>query len=236
MPRATPRAMKGPMMIIVPEDTVLLSLDERTHKIHINCDWRNSPLIPKGYDIVKTTFGIRFDSEEVAAIYYEIGGQKTATFDKLTMPDLESFPIYLTQCTHHVVNMVIEYDKGWLATQKYTDVVEYVERETFGDEILVYVEAEDQYMRGKPVEQFTVPITVRRIRVTIPEITFHLACVEDPPDRVPFRHMITIDEADHTWVDQLKKTRDLKMVDEHTGYVTNWLRYASGMAGVIYAN
>lgn len=196
-------------------------------------------IIPRNYDII----GIDFDfPENVKQVKFCIGGSyNTVNFDRDLNDYLKTFPIYLTLCKYHNVNMIIEYDKDYIESLiEYEMIDEIVYEEKLGSEATIFdgcsyhtgnIVEYDSVLTGKQIRNI-----VKGVKIITPEIKFIVAEINHNSHvfEQTVKQKIDISTFDSNFKKILHNNHNLIEIDDNNGYIFNKIRYLQGMAGLIY--
>jgi hypothetical protein len=206
--------------LVIPEQEVTL-VNKNFHFLRLT-DEKN-PLIPRDKDVKYMTMDFPEDMIELRVI---IMGQTMARYRK--GENHSELPIYTSLLSYcHVDFEFVFDDSNWSSVEMIKTVKEIDETE----EIDIFDGME--YHRGHRVTYKPTVYIGREKRVKIPTITFYLA----PPTelknpKVPVRELVTNIDAEYKT--RLEQKYNLTMVDETSGYATNYIYYMGNMAGKQY--
>lgn len=223
--------------LIYSTGPVQLDSDHNTYKIRLNDE--HNRIVPENQDIT----GIGFEVPEyLNAIRIWMGGQLVATFDKHTFPNLTNFPLYLTKSYYYYTHIEFVFDKKWLFDrEKFEMVDEYREVEEYGDMEEVFDGYE--YHTGQVVtcRKILTGNTVRqvteKVEVEVPTLQFKLTPGErgGPDIIVPVRQRVHLPNYDDKIREVMMSKHDLEILDDTTGYITNYIRYCQGLCVLQYS-
>lgn len=222
-------------LIEIPESQVEITTDSHTMCRH-NINLRT--VVNKNYDVIT---GMEFEiPENITRVGLELMNQRVF-FDIDMVDDLKKLPLYLSSCEYAEVRLFFEYDKSWVeSNQEYIYVNEYKEVEELGEEVTIFDGYE--YHTGKIVNRDIVATgnkikkITKGVMVTIPKVILNVTkqTPRPPPFSVPIRQKINITNLSESGRQNLKNNLGLIEIDEKTGYITNEIRYISGLIGLWY--
>jgi len=183
-------------------------------------------IIPLTHDIESIEMTIPYDIVQINAVIF---GRAIPIYRKGDTA-ITHFPIYTSLLKYaHVGIQFIFNDEHWspITLTKSVEEIDETEETTVFDGY--------DYYTGNVVRYKLVEYEGKIKTVTIPQILFKLVPgkEEDKQNniRVPFRELITHIDPDYKL--RLEKSKyNLTMVNETSGYVTNYLSYRDGLAGV----
>lgn len=213
------------MIKTVPETPGVYLKNKAIYKLRLTDDREDLRIIPHGHDI--DAVRIAEWPDDLAYVHLYIGGAWVAKIQK--GQDLPK--IYTSLLTYVHADLGFEFDdQGWTETE-FTG-----SKQIIGEDDIEIFDGYG-YHTGKRVTYETVPYMGTERMVTIPEVTFDLSrnykdtTVVDV--KVPVRQFVT--DIDAKTRPYYELSHDLTWVSETTGYVTNYIRYKDGMAGLMYA-
>lgn len=208
------------MELVIPEKEVTL-VNKNNYCLRLT-DEKN-PLIPRDKDVqyMKMDF-----PEDMIELRIQIMGQTMARYRK--GENHSELPIYTSLLSYcHVDFEFVFDDSNWSSVEMIKTVKEIDETE----EIDIFDGRE--YHRGHRVTYKPTIYIGREKRVKIPTMTFTLAPPTDLINpKVPVRELVTNIDAKYKAI--LEEKSNLTMVDETSGYATNYIYYIGNMAGKQY--
>ena len=206
--------------LVIPEKEV--TLVNKNHYTLRLTDKKN-PLLPRDKDV--KSMKIDF-SEDMVELRVVIMGKVMARYRK--GDNISQLPIYTSLLSYCHVDFEFVFDDNNWTPAEMTKVVEEIDN---SEEIDIFDGID--YHRGRKVTYKNVTYTGREKVVTIPTMTFTLA----PPTnlknpKVPVREFIT--NFDLKYKSHLEQYHELTMTSETSGYVTNYIYYHTGIAGIQY--
>lgn len=220
------------------EGPVRLDSNNNTHKILLNDE--HNRIVPENHDVIGIDLRVL---EHLDTLRIWMGGQLVATFDKHTFPNLTNFPLYLTKSYYYYTHIEFVFDKKWLLDREEFEMVdEYREVEEYGDMEEVFDGYEyhigQVVMRRKILTGNTVKRITGKVEVEVPTLQFKLIPAErGGPDTtiVPIRERVYLPNYDDDTKEVMASKHDLEILDGTTGYITNYIRYCKGLAGLQYS-
>ena len=218
------------MQTTVPSKTVHLK-NKKVYKLRLTDERdEDSRIIPRGYDID----AVRVVSwpDDLACVHLYIGGTWVAKVQKG-----QDFPkIYTSLLAYVHADLGFEFAES----AKWTDVERMDERQVLGDEEIEIFDG-NEYHTGRPVTYETVPYMSKELTAVIPEIIFDLSRNSNVQDtiskgiKVPVRQLVRDIDANLKTLLEQHDHYELDMVDETSGYVTNYIYYKDGFGSLMYA-
>lgn len=208
------------MEVVIPEKEV--TLVNKNHYCLRLTDEQN-PLLPRDKDVKYMTMDFPEDMIELRVV---IMGQTMARYRK--GQNHSELPIYTSLLSYcHVDFEFVFDDSNWNSVEMIKTVKEVDESE----EIDIFDGME--YHRGHRVTYKPTIYMGREKRVKIPTMTFTLAPPTDLINpKVPLQEFVTNIDAKYKVI--LEEKHNLKMIDETSGYATNYIYYTGNMAGKQY--
>lgn len=222
--------------IIIPEQTIYLTSEKYRHKIYFNR--YDYSIIPLKHDI--TGISLEFpDILKQVRVY--IGNNCIAIFDRDMKDDLAKFPIYLTLATYMYTDIELVYDKKWLEQNEgYAYEDEYIEAIEYGDDIEIYDGYDYQF--GKKVIRKKVPsgkqtrTITKSVELRAPQITVGIAYNESREKKlVSVKQKIDLSTVDGAYMHRLISNHNMRIINDHYGYVNNVIYYTGEIAGLKYS-
>ena len=185
-------------------------------------------IIPLTHDIESIEMTIPENIEQINAVIF---GRAIPIYRKGDA-SITHFPIYtsLLKYAHAGIQFIFT-DEHWspITLTKTVEDVDETEEATVFDGY--------DYYTGHIVRYKHVDYEGKTKKVTIPQILFKLVSGKEEDKqknvRVPFRELVT--DIDPYYKLRLEKSNhNFTMVDETSGYVTNYISYRDGLAGVEY--
>lgn len=186
-------------------------------------------IIPLTHDIQSIHMTIPENIVEVNAVIF---GRAIPIYRKGDVAIMD-FTIYtsLLKYAHVGIQFIFDDENWWPITlTRFDEEIDETEQITI-------IDGGGNYHTGNRVKYKIVEYEGKTKMVTMPKILFKLVpgIVQDINTnvRVPFREFLTY--IDPAYKERLEKLNiGLTMVDETSGYVTNYLSYRNGLAGVEY--
>lgn len=207
--------------------------------------------IPKEYDIIE---GMDFEfPEHLDYMFLEIGGHRIKIDKDDFKKEISTLPLYLSEAKCAEFHLVLVYDKAWIESQEeYVYEDEYKEIEEIDEDEHCTVFDGYYYHTGVVVHTNIVPTgkqvkkIIKGVDVVIPNLILKVVkqAPTNLPFEMPFRYKIDLKKIREDnrvknliyedYKQRLVENYGLVEIDEDTGYITNKLRYISGLAGLMY--
>lgn len=163
--------------IIVKSQTTCLTAENNKHRTRLNKE-RDERIIPEGYDIS----GVNFTNQPAWLVNVNIlcMGSIIASFDQNNLPNLASFPIYVSLSPYAYIDIELEFDKNWLEKQEEYEMVDEIIEEVEHSDTEIEVFDGAEYHIGKVVRRKLVPTgrkvrkVIKGVEITIPSMTFKI--------------------------------------------------------------